>query len=261
MNKALRMDFYRVLTSLNFWGAVLGIAAINVLNSLNFLSNKNDIVQIFSAGDAPFFSILILIFETLPFGLVFCEDWENRYIRSSVIRTSPVQYSIAKVITCFYSALLAGLLGRLLFVLMLFPFMSPVDPNQNSFIINAVNNPQGAAWLLVNHHYFTWILIEALERSLQGSIYATLSLWLSTKITNIFVTLAMPVIAYYIYLNIANLLELPKFLILTAVFENDGIFPNNFLFGTLYAFFFAVIFSSLFGILFVKGVKRRLEDG
>lgn len=261
MNKALRMDFYRVFTSLNFWGAVLGVAVVSGLNSLNFLSNQNDIIQIFSKGDAPFFSVVILILETLPFGLVFCEDWENRYIRSSVIRTSPVQYSVAKVITCFSSALLAGLLGRLFFVLILSPFVNPVNPNQNPYVVNAVSHPQGAAWFLANHHYLSWILIEAFERSLQGSIYATLSLWLSTKITNIFVALAMPVITYYIYWNIVNLLELPKFLILTAVFENDAVFPNDLLFGVLYAIFFAVIFSALFGILFVKGVKRRLEDG
>ncbi len=261
MKKSLRMDFYRILTSQKFWGAIIGIAVVSVLNSLNFLLSRNDIIQIFSAGDAPFFSIAILILETLPFGMVFCEDWENRYIRSSVIRISSTKYALSKVITCFYSALLAGLLGRLLFVLLLSPFISPVDTNKNSFIVNAINNPQGAAWFLANSQYLAWIFIESIERSLQGGIYATFALFVSTTMTNMFVTLAIPVVSYYIYQSIYNILGLPNFFAITAIYENDSIFPKNLFYGVIYAFLFAAVFSAIFGVLFMRGVKRRLENG
>ncbi len=262
MIKVLRMDFCRMLVSWQFFVAVIGIAVVSTLNSLNFISGANeDIILIFASGDAPFFSIVILILETLPYGTAFCNDWENRYIRSIIMRSSPIKYAVSKVISCFMGALLAGLLGRLLFAATAFPFLNPVNPTTNSFVSSALNHPEGAQWFLANGHYFTWILIESLERSLQGSIYATFSLFLSTKITNIFITLAMPVIAYYMYLNIANFIGFPNFLLMTAVFENDGIFPDNLLFGVFYALFYAVLFSMLFGHFFEKSVKGRLENG
>jgi len=251
-----------MLASWQFLVAVIGIAIVSALNSLNFVSGaKEDILQIFTSGDAPFFSVVILILETLPYGTAFCSDWENRYIRPAIMRSSPIKYALSKVISCFIGALLAGVLGRLLFAALLLPFVNPVNPSTNSFVLSAMNHPQGAQWFLANHHYFTWILIESLERSLQGGIYATFAIFMSTKITNTFVTLAMPVIAYYMYLNIANFFGFPNFLFMTAVFENDGIFPDNLLLGVLYALFYAVLLSVLFGHFFVKSVKGRLENG
>ncbi len=262
MRKALRSDLYRMITSWQFVGSVVGIAIVSALNSLNFVSgDKQDIIQIFTAGDAPFFVIAILILETLPFGTVFCSDWENRYIRSAIMRTSPVKYAVSKVVTCVMGAFLAGLLGRLLFLALLLPFTNPINPTTNSFVVDAMSHPRGAGWLLANHHYFIWIIIESLERSLQGCIYVTFSLFMSTKITNTFVTLIMPVIGYYVYLNIANLFWFPNFLFMSSIFENDAIFPNNLLYGVLYALFFAILLSALFGYFFVKNVKGRLENG
>jgi len=254
------MDFCRMIFSWKLTVAIAGIAIVCALNSLNF-GTKEDIIQIFTSGDAPFFSVVILILETLPYGTIFCSDWENRYIRSIIMRTSPVNYAISKILCCFTGALLAGTLGRLLFIALFLPFVGSVNPMTNPLVINALAHPLGGQWVLANHHYFTWILIESLERSLQGCIYAIFSIFLSVKITNVFITLAMPVVAYYIYMNIANLFCFPNFLYMTAVFDNDGIFPNNLLYGVLYGLFFAGVFSALFGYRFVEGVKGRLENG
>jgi hypothetical protein len=259
MFKMFRTDFYRMVTSWKFYVSIIGIAVVCLLNSLNFGSIfKQNMIEIFTAGDAPFFAIAILILETLPYGTEFCCDWENRYIRAVIMRTSSVKYAVSKAVTCFLGAILVGIIGRLLLVVCLAPFAAPIT---GVYIKSTIQSFPGAEWFFNNNHYFTWIIIESFERSLQGSIFAVFSLYLSTKITDIFVTLTMPIVAYYIYLNIANIFNFPNFLWLSAIFENDGVFHNNLTHSTLYAILFAVIPSIVFMYLFVKNVKRRLENG
>lgn len=262
MGKLLKMDLNRMIISWKFIIAIVGIAIVSEINSLNFdLIEKEDIIQIFTTGDAPFFSIVILIFETLPYGTAFCSDWENKNIYSVIIRSSPKRYAVSKVTTCFIGSVLVGVLGRLLYIAVLLPFADPINPQTNTFVSDAINYPRGTQWLLANHYYYAWICIQSLERSLQGSIFAAFSLFLSTKITNLFVTLAMPAISYYVYLNIANFLGFPNFLLMAAIFENEGVFPDSLICSVCYAAFYAILMNLLLGYFFQKNIKRRLENG
>lgn len=91
--------------------------------------------------------------------------------------------------------------------------------------------------------------------------FSVFSLWLSTKITNIFVALTSPIILYFLWENIAVIFKFPSFLQISTVakghFAISESLPKTFiyplvLFGAL---------SFVFGALFTLGAKRRIENG
>lgn len=87
-----------------------------------------------------------------------------------------------------------------------------------------------------------------------------IALCLSTVITNIFVTLAAPVIVFYIFENLLILLEMP------ASFQIGSIAKGHIAVGGLgtTVLYTAVLFTlcaAVFGQLFVSSVQRRVENG
>ena len=60
------------------------------------------------------FTMIILFIGVIPYGLSFCIDWENRFIRTNIIRVSCRSYAWAKVIVVATSSAAVILLGHLL---------------------------------------------------------------------------------------------------------------------------------------------------
>ena len=258
MLKLIKSDLLRMFTSKRFFGAIIGITLVNGLNILQFIEEafRDPCTLLNDASGAPFFRMIVLILAALPFSTSFCDDWENRYIRSIIIRVGTKKYALSKFICCFIGALLAGTLGLLLLVLITLPFVGHLVPAQNSLIMaNASAESTGINWILSQHQYALWILAISFYKSLEGCVFAELGLVVSVKMTNSFLTLSMPVIGYYLYLSIINLLPDSDFLY-TDVLDSTVI-NAAFLWQ---AVCFVVIAGVVLLCCFVRLVRRKVEN-
>lgn len=258
MRGMLASDFQRLFLSPKFIGSVIGTALTYLCNAACFeRSAFQNYSELLDGSAAPFFQLVLLVFAALPFATAFCEDWENRYIRAILIRTSTSKYAASKCIVCFVGALCTGILGTLLMMLLAMPFLEDIGfGNGGNFIALATMYPTGINGILVHGSWALWLFATSAIRAFTGCIYAMLALCVSTKITNVFVTLAMPVIGYAIYQNISGILQFPTFLYETYFSQNINFdLPNTVIsLGIMLAVW--VLFFAIFSI----AVRRKLEN-
>lgn len=255
---ALQSDFKRLFTSPKFWGSIFGTALIYLLNASCLGADAfHDFASLLDASAAPFFQLVVLIFAALPFGTVFCEDWDNRYIRCAVMRTSLKKYLASKFISCFIGALCVGALGMLLMLVVSIPFLQDLTfSQQNPMIVVAIQNPTGINWLAAHGWMPVWVIFISVIRSFLGCIYAGLALLVSTKITNTFVTLAMPVIGYAIYQNVISFINIPDFLRSNFLSQNIDFSVGY----TVIAFILTFAVCFIFLALFYRSARRKLAN-
>lgn len=263
MFQIFRSDLRRMLFSKKIWGAAFGSAFVCFLNLLQFHAAFTDSCSVLAAASqAPFFHVILLVLAAVPFSTAFCEDWDNRYIRCLLMRTSVRKYASSKVLCCFLGALLEGMLGLILLVIFTFPLTGKLGPEANdSFLLNMKANPTGLNFLFVHQQYLLWIVGTAAFRSLEGAVFAVFALLLSVKVTNVFITLAAPAVGYYVYLNMLILFSLIFFSLPDslnmAIFESASLNSSTLLNGIL----LALVPCFLFYLCFTHAVRRKLENG
>lgn len=258
---SLLMTMKRIVLSASFWISCAGLAAVELLNLLQELTlvggGITSVMYLYEVGTYSNFWVLYLLFAALPSATLFCSDWENRYFRSFILRSSKQCYAITTATSCYVSAFSVVLIGDALFLLLLrfkYPWVLPADI-QGLGIEGGVYHS-----LMSGAGIYLYFLVRTLCKAFCAAFTSVLALCLSTVITNIFVTLAAPVIAFYVFENLLILLEMP------ASFQIGSIAKGHIAIGgpgttVLYA---AVLFSlcaAAFGLLFARSVQRRVENG
>lgn len=251
----------RIVLSASFWAACAGLAAMELLNLLQELSlisgGVTSVLYLYEVGTYSNFWVLYLLFAAIPSATLFCADWENRYIRPCILRSSKKCYAVATAIACYLAAFLVVLIGDSVFLLLLhsrYPWILP-ENIEGLGIADSVYSP-----LMSGAGVYLYFLIRTLCKAFCAAFTSVLALCLSTVITNIFVTLAAPVIVFYIFENLLILLEMP------ASFQIGSIAKGHIAVGGLgtTVLYTAVLFTlcaAVFGQLFVSSVQRRVENG
>ncbi len=265
MRKFLRFfggTMKRIFLSKGFWGACIGIAAMNLLAVYQEITAIGDgqtsVLYLYEISNYVNFWVLYLLFAAIPGATLFCADWENRFFRLSIVRCSKRVYGVVSACACFVSALLAVILGEWLFVLSLrvkYPFF--LEENTMSF---GFDNAAFAGFIgetNVLGYFMFGILIKAFCAAF-SSVFA---LWLSTKITNIFVALTSPVILYFLLENLGVILKLPSCLQISTVARGHLLIADSFWQTLLYPIFLFTALGLVFGILFTRSARRRVENG
>ena len=112
---ALRIDYRRSLSFLFAFGIMLFVVVSYASISDEISFNRGDVLYYMELFimQGPF-TMIILFIGVIPYGLSFCIDWENRFIRTNIIRVSCRSYAWAKVIVVATSSVAVILLGHLL---------------------------------------------------------------------------------------------------------------------------------------------------
>lgn len=254
----LKQDLRRTILSWVFLAAVLGLTFVNVLSLFDeyplFSKNTSVLYLEMLMGYRDFYMVFLL-FAALPGTTLFCSDWDNRYIRFSVMRSTKNAYATGKVIACFLSAILTVVLAEWLSVLvfsMQFDLYVPSDANKSFGAYQVLITPTATPLYLTATFLCKGFCAGAL------SVFA---LWFSTKVTNMFVTLAAPMLVYYLiqvvgystkivpsYLSVDNLTR--------ALVDVGG--P---LLSLIYTMGVFTTLAVMFGFLFVRSCKRRISNG
>lgn len=253
----LACDFKRTVFSLRFLVAAVGFTVITFVTMFDELphlqSGVTSLVYIDQIIRYLDFHITYLIFAAIPGTILFCTDWDNRFIRFSVVRCSKRKYAFSKVFACFTSAVLVVFLSEVLTLSLFalrFPVFSDTDGNLGIYSTFA-----SADKIIL--FFFVKILCEAFCAGFL-SIFA---LWFSTKITNSFVALATPLLAFYLISTIGFALQIPVMFNISALSKGYVYICNHPSISFWYTILMFTIAAMIFGWFFVKSCTRRIEYG
>lgn len=252
----------RVIATKVFIFSVIGMAGLCLLSVYQEISvlygTNTSVLYLYEIASHANFWILYLLFATIPGGSLFCFDWDNRYIRSLILRSSKRAYGAASSFTCFVSALLTVLFGEWLFVIILrmwFPFYL-----QNDVSILGLENSVYSI-LITEKQILLYFMIRILIKAFCAAFFAVYAIWLSTKITNVFVTLTSPIILYYLLENLGALLRLPKGMQIATIAKGHYIVGDSVQWTLLYPIFLFTFLSILISSSYISSVKGRVENG
>lgn len=256
-----RLDFRRAYFSFGFIIAVVGMCLALISGAStegSMIKNGADVLYLYIVAHVQGFSMLSVIFATMPFATSFCTDWNTQFIRPTIIRTTIKNYGISKVFTTALSGGSAVALGEVLFILLLRLYLPLVD-RQGHMFANAVSDPVYGS-LLSGGNYAAYFASRILLAFFAAAFFAVLALWISTYITNVFVTLASPILSFYILTTLTGLIGLPRWLDIRIALSGTFYMGKPF-FSLLYSIFFCSFLCILMGILTVRQINRRLEHG
>lgn len=256
----LATDFRRAFGGIRFWGLCVGVAFLLFCNTLN--SGYVEYVSFLSAVTSSSFSFtteILLILATLGYGTCFCEDWKNREIRNILIRCNLRSYAASKILTCAVSAVSILFVGRLLFGGLELLITPSVYESESS---NFYQNPMGFDALYAQGNWMEWFLLQEFRLSLEGAGFAVLSLCVSTLMVNPFVVFTLPIFAYFILgLIMQYNPNFPWFFQIYQVYENSSFAFQNITVHMFCTICITVGVCAVLGCLFLRGVRRKMEDG
>lgn len=254
----LRCDLYRTLFSLKFVFAVLGLSAVVIFTLLDEFSymppGETSITYIRVVTDYLDFRIVYLLFAAIPGATLFCADWENRFIRFSVMRSSKRVYGASKAISCAISAFLVVFLSEWINIL-LFSLRYPVIDAQNDMNLGPYDAWNKPGLILL---YF---LVQIVFKAFCAAFLSVLALLISTKITNVFVTLAAPLLCYYLISTFTMAIRLPANFSIVSLSRGLVSVNNDPLLSSLYIVLIFLILTAVCTAAFVRSCRRRIENG
>lgn len=251
-------DLRRTMISWTFLLAVLGLAFVNIItlfDEYQYTTQSTSILYLLMLMEYRDFYIIFLLFAALPGTTLFCSDWDNRYIRFSVMRSTKNQYAVSKVVACFFSAVLTVILANLLTVV-LFSFRYPL------YLPGDEMNAYGAYQVFINKEWaWLYLMVSFLCKGFCAGFLSVMALWFSTIVTNVFVTLAMPMLAYYLIQVVEYAITVVPFNFIITNLTNARIQLGNPASSLLYTLGIFLLFTALFGVGFVQNCKRRIKNG
>lgn len=257
----LQCSIKRSLISLRFLGGSLGLAALYIVNMYPEISLYRGVPQpfLYFYVITNFFPlwILYLLFAAIPASTFFCEDYEGRFIRFAVGRSSKRIYGASTAAACFLSSGLVVVVGELIYIIALFAM------GVEWSVSGKVNQLEGTAFgsLPIGTQNIIFPAACILAKAFSAGAFSVMALWVSTKITNIFATLAAPIILYYLIENVFILVKMPSSVSPQAVISMHISMGDNVALTILYPIALFLLLAVFFGFLFMNNVKRRIENG
>lgn len=258
-------DFRRAFGGIRFWALTAGTAVLLFCNTMNDALYQGhfeapvSLVSAVSGSRAQIFTQLMLILAALAYALSFCEDWKNRNIRNIVVRSNPTKYAVSKLVICAVSAFAVLFLGDILFVCLQSFFVSSVYGKgslEGFQKMSLFDQP------LAQGRFAEWVTLQASRFALEGAVFASLSLAVSTVMTNSLVVLTFPVFAYLFVDLIAQYSNIPYELNMRILYESDNLcIGQSIPAHMLWTVAFTVLLCAIFGYLFLRGVRRKFENG
>lgn len=256
----LSTDFRRAIVHARFWILSFCAALLLYCNTLQSgYAQSVSFVSAMTGSGFQFTTQILLILATLGYAAAFCEDWKNRNIRNILIRSGMGRYAVSKVLSCAVTGILILFLGQLLFAgleLLISPSLYG-DSGTAAF-----QGQGGFDALLYEGHMAAWVFLRTFRFSLEGAGFSVFALCVSTQLVNSFVILTVPIFAYFL-LDFVRLYSpsLPWYLSVYAVYEDQSFCFQSISVHMLLTVLITALACTLFGYLFYRGVKRRMENG
>lgn len=256
MGRYLKTDFYRMVSSRQFYIAIFGMTILYYMSGFQF--TFQDVCASYTCTKMLSVAILAYAFCAIPFSGCYVEDEENHFWYLAIQKGTIKKYVWSKVVVCFLGAVLTMIIGVTLFAVVLhmhFPFV--LDDNAITVQLRDVD---AFGFLLYKDTALLYFICSAGMNGLLGGVFALLSAYLSLYEKNRLFTICAPIIGYYFLENfLTNTLNMPDSANLAVIFSSDLSLFQDTLLDVFYAIVVAVIALVIIGILTVKKIEREIH--
>ena len=251
-------DLRYMIASYRFVWACIGYTVISLVSILDEMKAfpEASVFYLYTVYYYYPFWLLFLLFAVISGGASFCVDWENRYFRYRILRYGKKNYAVSKALSCFLSAATLIFISQWMFIL--FISMEHNVWNQSD---SAIMDARVYYSLMNETGIWFYFLIRILMLAACAGFFAVISLWISTKIVNVFVALASPIIVYYVVDNLTVALDLPFFVSVSKIVRGMIEIHAGPMATLLYAISFFSGLALLFVVAFYFECRKRCENG
>ena len=250
MIKMLKIEFLKLFDSFRFWVSILGVGMSLLLYSLEVMryTSVTTINNLFGSVDGEMLISYVLCIVGGGYG--FCMEQKNHCVIYYVLRDKLAHYTLAKTLVSFIGGFLVSFLGSILGIIMM--TVEIVLSRQYNGNLMATN---GMAEM------FAYIL----GFSLLCGILSVLAMLISVFIVDYFIVMAMPILVYYMVLNITGWVNPPVWLNITCIydlcFNTDDFMLEKFVYDAGYALLFSICLVLAMYKIIKKGIERKIENG
>lgn len=243
------MDLKRTILSFRWLFSYIGLLLLELIVIVSELPWGGNVKYFYEIIDYMGMGMAYLIFAVIPGTSLFYADWENQYIRFIVMRSNKISYGISKVISSFVGAFLVVFCAEMTFVLLL-SSIYPISGEGNQI-----------AWGPLSLDGYLYFLTKIALKSSCAAFFSVVSLWVSSKVDNVFVAYASPMICFYILDNICSILSLPAWLNIKSISTGVYLRQVSDSWWLLYGFVFFIVLSAIVALDFIFLCKGRTENG
>ena len=247
---SLRVSLYCAFFNLRFMLCILSCTLLTVFLAFSSdLFQDSDVIYALMHSEAAMSIITICVLPILPYGQSFAEEWEERAIRYSILRSGVKHYLCVKILACALTGFLVLLLSRILSALLL--LMS------RPFFSNIVYTDDPFSTYLYTGHPISYFLFAGIYRALSGAFFSVLGLFISVFYKDALNTISMPMVFYLFSLRFIPLFGTDFHLLWLSL--ADGIYPMRTPFLTLLLkLIWVCVWIVILGITMTKHVKRMV---
>lgn len=242
-----------------FW---IAIAAHLVLyfNDVSFfiLESDGDALMTFALSRSTgMLAYVAPLFSALPFAAGFCADWNSGYAHPAAMRSGNRRYVQSKIGACALSGGLAPAIATALFIIFLNLRFSTNAELMHTFADGDPFNHvlRMGAPIGLGFYYFGIVLMQFMA----GACWALTGLAFSAFVSNVLLTMCIPLAAYRLALEIYYWFELPRWLNLPLL--QDCMVEMNYVLTLLAGFAVFGAVCLVLAILFAIRATRRLTYG
>lgn len=245
----IKIEFQKLFESFRFWVSILGIGFGLLISSLEVMRytpfSTIDGLFDFVAGDMFFLICFVLCIVGGGYG--FCMEQKNHCVIYHILRDKVSHYTMAKTIVSFVGGFLVVFWGCIVGMVIMAGAI---------FLCGQYNGIS-----LYDMNGIKMNLAYIMGFSTKCGVMSVLAMLISVFLTDYFIVMAMPILLYYIILNITGWLALPVWLDITLIYSlryNEFSF-RVFLSDYGYALLFSIwLIWGMYKIM-KKGIERKME--
>jgi len=212
----LIVNIKRGIMSVPFLISACGVTVVMVFATWSLITQKSnesyiDVIYLYGMGTGG--GSLFLMTSILPlfaFSTTFASEWSQRATSFWIVRAGIRNYATSKVIVSALSGFLTTAVGLNLFFLL----MRIKLP-----IFSTPNTGDAYATLLEQGMPIIYLVYHVTHISLTSALFAVIALWVSTYLPNKFVTVAAPLVIYFIAHRFTTQLDIPEYLKAISIVE------------------------------------------
>lgn len=253
------LDLKRAVLSIRF---LLGIVffviwmvtniAYELLNLVE-ISEWSTVYLLRTALDAANLGPVLLVISAVPFSTVYLQEKESGFMDEVCKRVGICRYGVSKALVTFLSDFLLAITGIFLFIIILDVLGVPHTVHNDSFAIYYEE-------LVISKGVYWYYAVKTVITGFVCGLAGVFSLMISSYFSSTYVAVLSPVIAFYLWNSILNLLYplFPSSYIWYMISPNNLFFAQVWLGSSLASMLWTVtlmvLLSVLAGICFIKKV-------
>ncbi len=242
----------RIVTSPLLYVSILGVFAICCFGMSSQSDHPGGVIFMYDVMlDISSYRKLMMLFATLPFGAVYCREWNEKTANYIICRSSVTKHLSAYILFQFITAFLVTFIGILLSV-------AAFCIDGTLFISNPNAYTDAFGQLMNEKYVLLYLLFRTYHYSFSIAVWALSGIAMSSVFLNPYIAICSPLVFSYVLemITIENSF-MPDLWHLSLSYTEVS--TNPFIASAFITIIFSVL-GMIFGAFFWNLAKRRVQN-